>query len=130
MPCRVTLLIGLTYFVLLPPATKLWQGNAFTPVCHSVHRRVSALGVCQTPPSLGPEADTPPVNRMTDRCKSITPWADTPRQTTPGQTPPVHAGIHTPCPVHAGIHTPLAQCMLGYGQQAGGTHPTGMHSCF
>ena len=22
------------------------------------------------------------------------------------------------------------QCMLGYGQQAGGTHPTGMHSCF
>ena len=31
-------------------------------------------------------------------------------QTPPGQTPPV-------------------QCMLGYGQQAGGTHPTGMHSC-
>ena len=23
-----------------------------------------------------------------------------------------------------------AQCMLGYGQQAGGTHPTGMHSCY
>ena len=22
---------------LLPPATKLWQGNVFTPVCHSVH---------------------------------------------------------------------------------------------
>ena len=44
-----------------------------------------------------------------------TPWADTPRQThpqadTPGQTSP-------------------AQCMLAYGQQAGGTHPTGMHSC-
>ena len=27
-----------------------------------------------------------------------------------------------------GRHPP-AQCMLGYGQQAGGTHPTGMHSC-
>ena len=28
-------------------------------------------------------------------------------------------------------YTPLppAQCMLGYGQQAGDTHPTGMHSC-
>ena len=27
--------------------------------------------------------------------------------------------------------TPLpVQCMLGYGQQAGGTHPTGMHSCY
>ena len=34
----------------------------------------------------------------------------TPEQTPPGQTPPM-------------------QCMLGYGQQAGGTHPTGMHSC-
>ena len=42
------------------------------------------------------------------------PWVDTlpPRaDTPPRQTPP-------------------AQCMLGYGQQAGGTHPTGMHSCF
>ena len=28
-----------------------------------------------------------------------------------------------------GRHHPLAQCMLGYGQQAGGTHPTEMHSC-
>ena len=26
--------------------------------------------------------------------------------------------------------TPPAQCMLGYSQQAGSTHPTGMHSCF
>ena len=24
--------------MLLPPATKLWQGNVFTPVCDSVHR--------------------------------------------------------------------------------------------
>ena len=30
-----------------------------------------------------------------------------------------------------GRYTPAhpRQCMLGYGQQAGGTHPTGMHSC-
>ena len=26
------------FFNLLPPATKLRQGNIFTPVCHSVHR--------------------------------------------------------------------------------------------
>ena len=26
--------------------------------------------------------------------------------------------------------TPPAQCTLGYGQQAGGTHPTGMQSCY
>ena len=38
-------------------------------------------------------------------------WADTPRADTP-------LGRHL-----------LAQCMLGYSQQAGGTHPTGMHSC-
>ena len=61
-----------------------------------------------------------------------------PGQTPTGQTPP---GQTPPCPVHAGIHTPLAQCMLGYTpsgsaqymlgyrQQVGGTHLTGMHTC-
>ena len=39
------------------------------------------------------------------------PPADTPREDTPGQT--------SPCALHAG------RC----GQQAGGTHPTGMQSC-
>ena len=39
-------------------------------------------------------------------------------------TPPL--GRYTP----PGRYPPLPQCMLGYGQQAGGTHPTGMHSCF
>ena len=47
-----------------------------------------------------------------------TPWAGTP----PGQ---VHPLAGTP---HGQVHTPQ-QCMLGYGQQADGTHPTGMHSC-
>ena len=48
---------------------------------------------------------------------------------TGGMSAPLHAGIHpqdqrqTPPG-----QTPPAQCMLGYGQQAGGTHPTGMHS--
>ena len=61
---------------------------------------------------------------------------------------PLPAGIHTP-PGTRGRHPldgqpngqtppgqthppwtdPPAQCMMGYGQQAGGTHPTGMHSC-
>ena len=63
-----------------------------------------------------------------------------------GMSAPLHAGInttpgmytHTPprhvhrtragTPPQAG--TPPVQCMLGYGQQAGGTHPTGMYSCF
>ena len=57
---------------LLPPATKLRQGNIFTPVCHSVHRE----GVCQSP------------------------RADTPQQTPPSRHPPrpVHAGMHPPLP--------------------------------
>ena len=52
----------------------------------------------------------------------------------PRQTPPL--GRHPPSadtpadipPPWADI--PLAQCMLGYGQQTGGTHPTGMQSSF
>ena len=55
-----------------------------------------------------------------------TAWADTPPWQT--HTP---LGRHTPMPsacwdTHP--HTP-AQCMLGYGQQASGTHFTGMHTC-
>ena len=49
---------------------------------------------------------------------------------------PLHAGIHT-LPLadttllgrHPPAQTPPGQCMLGYGQQAGGMHPSGMHSC-
>ena len=42
-------------------------------------------------------------------------WAGTPWQV-----------IHPP----GQVHPPQEQCMLGdNGQQAGGTHPTGMHSC-
>ena len=44
--------------------------------------------------------------------------------TPPDQTPPTPLGRHSPL----GRHPPV-QCMLGYGQQAGGTHPTGMQSC-
>ena len=36
--CRSLSKGGWPSFSLLPPATKLGQGNIFTPVCHSVHR--------------------------------------------------------------------------------------------
>ena len=63
-------------------------------------------------------------------------WAGTPPRagTPPGRYTPwqVHPPAGTPHgrynPPWAGTHP--RQCMLGYGQQAGGTHPTGMHSCF
>ena len=42
----------------------------------------------------------------------VPPWAGTP----PDRYPPRQV-------------QPPQKCMLGYGQQAGGTHPTGMHSC-
>ena len=85
---------------LLPPATKLWRGNVFTPVWHSVHRGVCHTHLGRHPPGHTlPRADTPQGRHP-------------PRQTPPRETP-----------------TPPAQCMLGYGQQAGGTHLTGMQSC-
>ena len=43
-------------------------------------------------------------------------WADTPHRHPPGRPPTDTPGQTPP--------------MLGYGQQAGGTHPTGMHSCW
>ena len=68
----------------------------------------------------------PPANEVcegyvfTPVCQSFCTWAGTPPRegspwagTPPGQVPP-------PGAVHA----------ARYGQQAGGTHPTGMHSCF
>ena len=89
---------------LLPPATKLWQGNVFAPVCQSF----CSQGVWPQPPTPG---QTHPVGRNPLGRHS-------PRQTPPR---PVHARMHTPLP---------AQCMLGYGQQTGGTHLTGIHTCF
>ena len=40
---------------------------------------------------------------------------------------PVHGGMSAL--LHAGIPPPGAVYAGRYGQQAGGTHPTGMHSC-
>ena len=87
-----------------------------------------------------PHTHTP---RRTDTTQADTPWSDTPRQThTPRADPLTQADTHTswadtpiecwdtPPPSACWDTHPPAQCMLGYCQQAGGTHPTGMHSCF
>ena len=72
------------------------------PVCHSVHRG-EYLGryIARAGTPLG----------MYSPRAGTPPWAATP------------LGSYTPGQLHP------QQCMLGYGQQAGGTHPTGMHSC-
>ena len=65
------------HFMFLPSATKLRQGNVFTPVCHSVHKGGSASVHAGIDP-LGrhPPGQTPP-------------QADTPLGRPPGQiTPP------------------------------------------
>ena len=99
--------------LLLPSATKLWQGNVFTPVSHSVH------GLSHPRPghnTLGrhPPGQTPPGRHPSGRHP-------------PMQTPPAQCmlGYTHPCP---------AQCILGYmfplaATAADGTHPTGMLSC-
>ena len=110
--------------VSLPSATKLWQGNDFTPVCHSVHG-----GACLRQCMLG---YTPILGRhppgQTPAPPADTPWPDIPQPDTPtGQTVPLLAR-HPP-----GRHPP-GQAPPSNPQQtaiaADGTHPTGMHSCF
>ena len=69
-------------------------------------------------PPPRPEADTPPQGShpLGRYPQANTPWADTPQ-------------ADTPLPNACWDTHPTMQCMLGYDQQAGGTHPTGMHSC-
>ena len=82
------------------------------------------------PPGADPPgADTPqeqisPGSRQTPPPEQTPPGADTLReQTPPGSKHPLE---HTPLE-----QTPLQAEHAGrYGQCAGGTHPTGMHSCF
>ena len=87
----------------LPSANEVWAKVIFSVACvkNSVHRW-GGLPQCMLgyhPPSRLPRADTP----------------------SPGVDPAEHAppGEGTPHAVHAGR----------YGQQGGGMHPTGMHSC-
>ena len=91
----------------------LGQGNIFSPVIlftgGSTWAGTPWAGTPSryTPWQVHPLAGTPP-------------WAGTPRQVhPPGQVHPL-GKEHPPGAVHAGR----------YGQQVGGTHPTGMHSCF
>ena len=126
------------FLLLLPFANVVCKGYVFTPVCHSVHRGVSAsvhTGIhppgqtpCgQTSPGRNPPwADTSPGRHP----HADTPQADTPQADTSSPTGRHHPGRHpradTPPtlgrhPTHPGQtprrQTPPRQCMLGY------THP-------
>ena len=99
------LALKLIHSSFLPPATKLLQGYVFTRVCDSVHRR-GFLTQCL----LGYHPS----------------W----QQTLPGSRPPFGTDTtpQSPHPHPPGADPSGAVHAGRYGQQAGGTHPTGMHS--
>ena len=141
--------VGL-YRTCLPPANEVCVGYVFKSVCLSTGgvpgqvppRQVPAGQVhpWQVPPwqvhppwAGASQAGTPPagtapgrypLGRYTSEGRYLpgryTPWAGTSQARIPPQAGTDPLGEYTPPDtVHA-----------GYGQQAGGTHPTGMHSCF
>ena len=113
-----------TFQHLLPPANEVWGKVIFSEACvkNSVHRGGVCLIACwDTPPP--DQRQVPPGNRPPSS-RADTPRTDIPaEQTPPEQTHPPEQTPwqQTPPPraVHAGR----------YGQQAGGTYPTGMQSC-
>ena len=133
----------------------LGQGNIFTPVCHSVHRGGGVPGRYTPPGQVHPPRQvhppwtgtppgqvyppgqvhlpgrytplgrytpsgryTPPLDRYTPLGRYTPPGSYTP----PGQVHPPPLDRYTP---PGQVHPPPR-----YGQRAGGTHPTGMQSCF
>ena len=79
----------------------LGQGNAFTGICHSFCPEGGGFTACITGHMTGGSAS---------------------RRGTLGRPPgPAYRGRGNPAP-------PETWDTTGYGQQAGGTHPTGMHS--
>ena len=96
----------------LPPATKLRQGNVFTPVCDSVHREG---GLCLGGLCPGPGW--------------ISVWGGAlSRQGSVGGVS-VQEGL---CPEGVSVQGGLCQGDPPAAVRlcTGGTHPTGMHSCF
>ena len=139
---------GILISQLLLPANEVCKGYVFTPVCQSFCSQgggACPIACWDTPArQVHPLAGTSP-------WQVPPPWYVHPLAGTPSQagTPPwqVHSlagsplagtppGRYTPSrytPTPRGtppwhVHPP-AQCMLGYGQKVGGTHPTGMQSC-
>ena len=119
---------------LLPPANKVWGKVIFSVACvNNSVQRVGCLPQCMLgythPPEQTSREQTPPGSRHPPR-------ADTP----PEQMPPL--GADTPQSRHPpGNRPPWEQTSPRsrhppakhagrYGQRAGGTHPTGMQSCF
>ena len=107
-------ILSMRLWEFLPPANEVCEGYVFTPVCQSFCSQGGSTWA-GTPPGQvhPPQAGTPGRYTPLGSCPppSRSPLQVHPRAGTPWQ-------VHPPGAVHAGI----------YGQQAGSTHPTGMHS--
>ena len=128
--------------LLLPPAKKLGK-VIFSVACvkNSVHGGGSTWQVPPgqvSPPGQVPPGQVHPLVRYTPQGRytpprqaplgRYTPWAGTPpRQVHPQQVPPLQRYPLAGTPQGSYTSPPDN---TGYGQWAGGTHPTGMHSCF
>ena len=124
-----------TGMLLLPPTNEVCEDYVFTRVCQSFCSRGGVPGQVH-PPS--PRTGTPPLSRYTPSHPpgQVHPLAGTPtgRYTSLAGTPwgryTPQAGIHPPVSTPPWAGTPPGAVHAGrYGQQAGGTHPTGIHSC-
>ena len=73
------------------------------------------IACCNTHPQVQTQTPQWDQRQTAPRQTPLDPWADTPCDQ--GQTP------------HWADTPHRTQCMLGYDQQAGGMHPTAMHSC-
>ena len=106
----------------LPPANEVCEGYVFTRVCTSVHRgeylgRYPHRDQVHPPP---PQDQIHPLDQVHPPGPGKPPHG-------PGTSP---LGPSTP-PTLDQAHTPPEAVHAGrYGQQAGCTHPTGMHSSF
>ena len=95
------------------------QGYVFTGICDSVNRGKGGTS--------HPQEQTPPQSRHPPR--ATPPWSRHPPPQSRNPHPPradTPPGSRQPPPeqTHPGEHA------VRYGQRAGGTHPTGMQSCF
>ena len=122
---------------LLPPANEVWGKVIFSEACvkNSVHRR-GVPGQVHPPDKVHPrarytpQAGTPPragtsLDQVHPRNQVHPPGPGTPHPPGPGTLHQTRYTPHLPGQVH-----PRALHAGRYGQQAGSTHPTGMHSCF
>ena len=121
--------------LLLPPATKLGQGYVFTRVCDSVHRGEGYPSMhCRWYPSI-------PCNRSPGGSYPSMPCrfpgshpGGTLSGLAGGRSPGSHlGGISRPKLGGVSRATPKGRCVSQHAltaTAAGGTHPTGMHSCY